>query len=74
MPSGSVVKNPPAMLEPQEMQVLSLGQEDPRKRTHQPTPLLLLGEAHEQRSLEGYSPQGHKESEGHKHNWSHLAE
>ena len=56
------------------MQVLSLGQEDPRKRTHQPTPLLLLGEAHEQRSLEGYSPQGHKESEGHKHNWSHLAE
>ena len=28
-PSGSVVKNPPAMLELREMQVLSLGQEDP---------------------------------------------
>ena len=28
-PGGSVVKNPPAMQEPQEMQVQSLGQEDP---------------------------------------------
>ena len=30
-PSGSVVKNLPAMLEPQEMQVLSLGQKDPQE-------------------------------------------
>ena len=28
-PGGSVVKNPPAMRETQEMQVLFLGQEDP---------------------------------------------
>ena len=28
-PGGSAVKNPPAMQEPQEMQVHSLGQEDP---------------------------------------------
>ena len=28
-PDGSAVKNPPAMQEPQEMQVWSLGQEDP---------------------------------------------
>ena len=28
-PGSSVVKNPPAMQEPQEMQVQSLGQEDP---------------------------------------------
>ena len=30
-PNGSVVKNPPAMQETQEMQVQSLGQEDPLK-------------------------------------------
>ena len=28
-PGGSVVKNPPATLEPQETQVRSLGREDP---------------------------------------------
>ena len=28
-PSGSAVKNPPAMQDPQEMQVQPLGQEDP---------------------------------------------
>ena len=28
-PSGSVIKNPPAMQELQEMQVRSMGQEDP---------------------------------------------
>ena len=28
-PGGSAVKNPPAMQEPQEMWILSLGQEDP---------------------------------------------
>jgi len=27
-----------------------------------PTPVFLAGESHEQRSLVGYSPQGHKES------------
>ena len=30
-PSGLAVKNPPAMQEPQEMWVQSLGQEDPRE-------------------------------------------
>ena len=29
----------------------------------QPTPVFLPGESHGQRSLEGYSPQGHKESD-----------
>ena len=28
-PSGSAIKNPPAMQEPQELRVRSLGQEDP---------------------------------------------
>ena len=31
-PGGSVVKNPPAMQETQEMQVQSLGQEDPLEK------------------------------------------
>ena len=45
---AQTVKNPPAM---QETQVRSLGQEDPWKREWR------------QRSLEGYSPWGHKESD-----------
>ena len=34
-----------------------------RRRKWQPTPLFLLGEFHGQRSLEGYSPWGHNESD-----------
>ena len=34
-----------------------------RRRWH-PTPVLLPGKSHEQRSLVGYSPWGHKESDG----------
>ena len=32
----------------------------PWKRKWQPTPVFLPGKSHGQRSLEGYSPQGHK--------------
>ena len=39
-PGGSVVKNVPAM---QEMQLQSLGQEDPWRRKWEPTPVFLLG-------------------------------
>ena len=35
----------------------------PRRRPWQPTPLFLPGESHGQRSLAGYSPWGHKESD-----------
>ena len=35
----------------------------PWRRARQPTPVFLPGESHGQRSLEGYSPQGHKESD-----------
>ena len=65
-----MVKNPPVM---QEMQVRSLGQEDPLEKgmaTHsswrrkwQPTPVLLPRKFHGWRSLVGYSPWGHKESD-----------
>ena len=43
------------------MKVLSLGREDPWRRERQSTPVFLPGESHGQRSLESYSPWGHKE-------------
>ena len=49
----------------QEMRVQSLGQEDPWNSKWQPTLVFLPGKFHGQRSLEGYSPWGHKES----HDW-----
>ena len=52
------VKNLPAM---QETWVQSLHWEDPWRRGWQPTPLLLLGDFHGQKSLVGYSPWGGKE-------------
>ena len=45
----------------QEMWVQSLGQEDPLRRKSQPTPVLLPGKSHGQRSLVSYSPWGRKE-------------
>ena len=35
----------------------------PWRRAWQPTPVFLPGESHGQRSLVGYNPQGHKESD-----------
>ena len=52
------VKNLPAM---QEIQVQSLGWEDPLEKKWQPTPVSLPGKSHGWRSLVGYSPWGHKE-------------
>ena len=46
-----------------ETWVQSLGQEDTLEKEWQPTPVLLPGKSHEQRSLVGYSPQGCKESD-----------
>ena len=56
---AQIVKNLPAM---QETQVQFLGQEDPpwRRKWH-PTPVLLPGKSHGQRSLVGYSPWGRKD-------------
>ena len=44
-----------------ELHIRSLGQEDPWRKAWQPTPVFLPGKSHAQRSLEGYSPWGHKE-------------
>ena len=57
------IKNPPATRMLQEMRVRSLDQEDPLRRTWQPTPIFLSGKSHEWRRLVGYSPWGCKESD-----------
>ena len=57
---AQTVKNPPTM---QETQIQSLGQEGPRRREWQPTPVFLPGESHRQRSLVSYSPWDGKESD-----------
>ena len=53
--SSSVVKNLPAIQETQEMQVQSLGREDPLEE-RMATLVFLLGESQGKRSLAGYSP------------------
>ena len=50
-----MVKNLPAI---QETWVRFLGREDPLEKKTQPTPVILPGEFHGQRSLAGYSSQG----------------
>ena len=60
-PGGSVVKNPPAI---QETRVQSLGLQGPlERRKWQLIPVFLPGKCHGWRSLVGYSPWGHKESD-----------
>ena len=53
----------PSMQEMQEIQVQSLGQEDPLAEEWKPIPVCLPGEFFGQKSLVGYSPQGRKELE-----------
>ena len=62
-PVALVVKNPPADTETQEMQVRSLGREDPLEEEWQPIPVFLPGESHGQRTLAGVSPEGRKGSD-----------
>ena len=59
-PVAYTVKNLLAM---QETWVLSLGGEDPLEKGMQPTQVFLPGKFHGQRSLVGYSPWGHEESD-----------
>ena len=55
-----VVKNPPAKARDTKDPWV---REIPWRRPWQPTPVFLPGESHGQRSLVGYSPLGHKESD-----------
>ena len=45
----------------------------PWRKAWQPTPVFLPGEFHRQRSLEGYSPWGHKESDASKYTTQHIS-
>ena len=47
----------------QERRVRSLVRKIPLRRKRQPTPVFLPGESQGQRSLVGYSPWSHKESD-----------
>ena len=53
-----MIKNLPAM---QETRIQSLVGKIPWKRAWQPTPVLLPGGSHGQRTLAGYSPWSHEE-------------
>ena len=55
-PSGSVVKNLPAMQEPRRRRFDPWVRKIPWRRAWQPTPVFLPGESHGQRRLVGYSP------------------
>ena len=57
---AQTVKNLPAM---QETRVRSLGREDPLEKEMATHSSILVWKSHGQRSLEGYSPWGHKESD-----------
>ena len=63
-PGASVVKNPPAMQEMHRTHGFSpWAGKIPWRKKWQPIPVFLPGELHGQRSLAGYSPWGHKESD-----------
>ena len=55
-PGGSVVKNLPAVQEPLDVQVRSLGWEDPLEERIAAHSGGFPGESHGQRTLEGYGP------------------
>ena len=60
-PSGTVVKNLPAVQERQETRVPSLGRDDPLEKGMATHCSILAGESHGRRSLAGYRPLGRTE-------------
>ena len=58
-----MVKNPPAMQDPRRPGFKPWVRKIPWRTAGQLTPVFLPGESHGQRSLEGYSPWGCKESD-----------
>ena len=52
-----------------ETWISSLGQEDPLEKEMATYSSILPGKFHGQRSVEGYSPWGHKESDRTKQEW-----
>ena len=68
-PGGSMVKNPPASTG--DVGSIPGSKKISWRRKWQPTPVLLPGESHGQRSLAGSSPWGHRELPTTK--WAHLS-
>ena len=62
-PDGSVLKNPPTMQELKETWVDPRVGKIPWRRKWQHIPVFLPGESHGKKSLAGYSPKGHQESD-----------
>ena len=63
-PSGSVAKNLPANAgDAREVVSIPGVRKIPWSRKWKPTPVFLPGKSQGQRSLGGYSPRGHKESD-----------
>ena len=58
-----VVKNPPAKAEDKRHGFDPCVRKIPWRRAWQPTPVFLPGESYGQRTLAGYRPWGHKESD-----------
>ena len=65
---AQIVKNLPAT---PETQVQSLGWKDPLEEDVATYPVFFPGESHGQRSLAGYSPQDHKQSDRTEHGRGH---
>ena len=58
-----MVKNPTSNVDTGDAGLISCVRKMPWRRTCQPIPVFLPGESHGQRSLEGYSPWGLKDSD-----------
>ena len=58
-----MVKNPPANADVERLGFDPWVRKIPWRRAWQPTAVFLPGKSHGQRSLAGYSPWGHKESD-----------
>ena len=68
-----MVKNPPANAgDIGDVGLIPGLGRSPWRRKWQPTPVFLPGESHGQRSLTGYSSQGHEESDVTKHTHMHA--
>ena len=59
-----MVKNPPVNAgDVRDEDLISRSRRFPWRRAWQPTPVFLPEKSHGQRSLVGYSPEGHKQSD-----------
>ena len=67
-----MIKKPPANARDTDTGFYPWAGKIPWKRKWQPAPIVLPGKFHGQRSLEGYSPSGHKLSDMTEHTHTHT--